>query len=139
MKYTMSDGRVYTSYVPNCELNNSIKNQFGIDTDKDYKTMLQSSIELIKEDSQKELSKFESVEGFTSDTNGKFDSKLREIDSNPNPNPNSKSNSGNKVKVNYNVSMQEPSLFAKDSMGRKMNGRFKDCPVCKKKLEMSVK
>lgn len=37
----MADGRAFTSYVPNCQLNNNIQNANNISNNKDYRSFIQ--------------------------------------------------------------------------------------------------
>ena len=41
VKYTAADGRAFTDYMPNCEMNQDIKNMYGIKTDYQYRMFLQ--------------------------------------------------------------------------------------------------
>jgi hypothetical protein len=48
MKYPMADGRAFTSYAPNCTLNETIKQENGIANDTEYRYFLQHSVDIIK-------------------------------------------------------------------------------------------
>ena len=50
MKYAMSDGRIFTSYLPNCELNTELQKAFGTSDIHAYRQYLQDNAEkIIKE------------------------------------------------------------------------------------------
>lgn len=46
----MADGRVFTSYIPNCELNNNIQRVNNISNNKDYRRYIQSNGEKLMND-----------------------------------------------------------------------------------------
>ena len=46
----MSDGRLFTSYVPHKEHNNSLMKQLGVSNSIEYKTVLQNNGETIRKD-----------------------------------------------------------------------------------------
>ena len=52
MKYTMSDGRIFTSYLPNCELNLNLQKTYGINDLHKYRYHLQQNAEKIMEDTR---------------------------------------------------------------------------------------
>ncbi len=43
MKYTMADGRAFTSYIPNCELNVMLQKKYGITDLHAYRYYLQQN------------------------------------------------------------------------------------------------
>lgn len=52
MKYTMSDGRVFTSYLPNCDLNNTLQQQYGTPDIHSYRKYLQLNTEKVMNDTR---------------------------------------------------------------------------------------
>jgi hypothetical protein len=52
MKYTMSDGRVFTSYLPNCDLNNTLQKQYGTPDIHSYRKYLQLNAEKVMNDTR---------------------------------------------------------------------------------------
>ena len=55
MKFTMQDGRIFTDYNPNCELNNLIQKKYNVHDMTEYRHFLQNNAEKIIKD----LSKFD--------------------------------------------------------------------------------
>ena len=43
----MSDGRCFTSVIPNCQLNENLKKRFNITSNNDYRIYLQENAEQI--------------------------------------------------------------------------------------------
>jgi hypothetical protein len=52
MKYTMSDGRVFTSYLPNCELNRALQQNYGTNDVHSYRYYLQQNAEKVMQDTK---------------------------------------------------------------------------------------
>ena len=52
MKYTMSDGRVFTSYLPNCDLNYALQKQYGTKNLHAYRYYLQQNAEKVMSDTR---------------------------------------------------------------------------------------
>ena len=52
MKYTMADGRVFTSYLPNCELNAALQKQYGTNNVHAYRYFLQQNAEKVMVDTK---------------------------------------------------------------------------------------
>lgn len=50
MKYTMSDGRVFTSYEPDCMLNQSLQKKYGTTDIHSYRYFLQQNAEKVMND-----------------------------------------------------------------------------------------
>lgn len=50
MKYTMSDGRAFTSFLPNCELNSVLQKQYGTKDAHAYRYYLQQNAEKVMKD-----------------------------------------------------------------------------------------
>lgn len=48
-KYTMSDGRQFTSYQPSCELNRMIQTHFQIKNGNEYRQFLQNDNGAVKQ------------------------------------------------------------------------------------------
>ncbi len=49
----MSDGRAFTSYIPNCQLNNNIQIQNKIVNNKDYRSFIQHNGDQLMKDFSK--------------------------------------------------------------------------------------
>lgn len=49
-KYTMSDSRAFTNFLPNCELNNSIQKKYNIANPQEYRYFLQQNAEKLREE-----------------------------------------------------------------------------------------
>lgn len=52
MKYTMSDGRIFTSYLPNCELNAALQKQYGTKDIHSYRNFLQQNADKVMKDTR---------------------------------------------------------------------------------------
>lgn len=52
MKYTMSDARVFTSYLPNCELNAVLQKQYGTKDIHAYRYFLQQNADKVMKDTR---------------------------------------------------------------------------------------
>jgi hypothetical protein len=52
MKYTMSDGRVFTSYLPNCDLNSVLQKQYGTKDVHAYRYFLQQNADKVMKDTR---------------------------------------------------------------------------------------
>jgi hypothetical protein len=52
MKYTMSDARVFTSYLPNCELNAVLQKQYGTKDAHAYRYFLQQNADKVMKDTR---------------------------------------------------------------------------------------
>ena len=50
MKYVMSDARVFTSYLPNCELNAVLQKQYGAKDLHAYRYFLQQNADKVMKD-----------------------------------------------------------------------------------------
>ena len=48
----MSDGRIFTSYLPNCELNNALQKTYGINDSHAYRYYLQKNAEKVMQDTR---------------------------------------------------------------------------------------
>jgi hypothetical protein len=52
MKYTMSDARVFTSYLPNCELNSVLQKQYNTKDLHAYRYFLQQNADKVMKDTR---------------------------------------------------------------------------------------
>ena len=52
MKYTMADGRVFTSYLPNCDLNYALQKNYGTSNLHSYRYFLQQNAEKVMKDTR---------------------------------------------------------------------------------------
>lgn len=50
MKYTMSDGRIFTDYNTSCQLNNYLQKKYNVTNMHDYRNYLQKNAEKIISD-----------------------------------------------------------------------------------------
>lgn len=49
-KFVMSDGRVFTDYNPNCELNAQIQKKYNVLNSHQYRAFLQANLDKVKND-----------------------------------------------------------------------------------------
>lgn len=52
MKYTMADGRVFTSYLTNCQLNASLQKKYGSTDVHAYRYYLQQNADQVMKDTR---------------------------------------------------------------------------------------
>jgi len=52
MKYTMADGRIFTSYLTNCQLNSALQQKYGKNDIHAYRQFLQNNAEQVMKDTR---------------------------------------------------------------------------------------
>ena len=64
MRPGMSDGRAFTSYIPNCQMNTNIQSKNEIKSDAEYRAFLQQNAEQIMSNMTTICSEQSSTQGF---------------------------------------------------------------------------